>query len=33
VTSRLKKVGELIGINVIDHVIVAAKGCVSLAES
>jgi DNA repair protein RadC len=32
VTARLKKAGELIGVQVIDHVVVAAKGCVSLAE-
>jgi len=31
-TKRLKNVGELCGINVIDHVIVAADGFVSLAE-
>lgn len=33
VTIRLKKVGELIGIQIIDHIIVAAKGCLSLAEA
>ncbi len=33
VTDRLKKSGDLIGIQVIDHVVVAAGGCVSLAES
>jgi DNA repair protein RadC len=31
-TTRLKNVGELCGIRVIDHVIVAADGFVSLAE-
>jgi DNA repair protein RadC len=31
-TLRLRQVGELCGINVIDHVIVAAEGFVSLAE-
>ncbi len=33
VTDRLKKSGDLLGIQVIDHVVVAAGGCVSLAES
>ena len=33
VTDRLKKSGELLGIQVIDHVVVAAGGCVSLAET
>ena len=33
VTDRLKRAGELIGIQVIDHVVVAAQGCVSLADS
>lgn len=33
VTDRLKRAGELIGIQVIDHVVVAARGCVSLADS
>ncbi len=33
VTVRLKKVGELIGIQIIDHIIVASKGCLSLAEA
>ncbi len=33
VTDRLKRAGELIGIQVIDHVVVAARGCVSLAEA
>lgn len=32
VTDRLKKVGEVVGINVIDHIIVAAQRCVSIAE-
>jgi DNA repair protein RadC len=32
VTDRLKRAGELIGISVIDHIVVAASGCVSLAE-
>jgi DNA repair protein RadC len=31
-THRLRQVGELCGIDVIDHVIVAAEGFVSLAE-
>lgn len=33
VTDRLKRAGELIGIQVIDHVVVAARGCVSLADA
>jgi DNA repair protein RadC len=33
VTERLKKSGELLGINVIDHIIVARDDTVSLAES
>lgn len=33
VTDRLKRAGELLGIQVIDHVIVAAHGCVSLADA
>lgn len=33
VTDRLKRAGELIGIQVIDHIIVASKGCVSIAEN
>lgn len=32
VTDRLKRAGELIGIQVIDHIIVAREECVSLAE-
>lgn len=32
VTDRLKRAGELIGIQVIDHIIVATQACVSLAE-
>ena len=32
VTDRLKKVGEVIGINVIDHVIVGSDRAISLAE-
>ncbi len=32
VTDRLKRAGELIGIHVLDHIVVAARGCVSLAE-
>jgi DNA repair protein RadC len=32
-TKRLKQVGELHGIHVLDHVVVGAEGCVSLAES
>ncbi len=33
VTDRLKRAGDLIGIQVIDHIIVASQGCVSLAEN
>ncbi|MCA9126750.1 MAG: DNA repair protein RadC [Planctomycetales bacterium] len=33
VTTRLKKAGELLGINVIDHIIVARDNAVSLEES
>jgi DNA repair protein RadC len=33
VTDRLKKAGDLIGIQVIDHIIVASRGCISLADS
>ncbi len=33
VTDRLKRAGELIGIQVIDHIVVAARGCVSLADN
>lgn len=32
VTDRLKRAGDLIGIQVIDHIIVASRGCVSLAD-
>ena len=32
VTERLKKAGELLGINVIDHIIVAGNTAISLAE-
>lgn len=32
VTERLKKAGEILGINVIDHIIVAGGKAVSLAE-
>ncbi len=32
VTARLKKVGEIIGINVIDHIVVGNNCAVSLAE-
>lgn len=31
-TTRLRQVGELCGINVLDHVVVGAEGFVSLAE-
>ena len=31
-TARLREVGALCGINVLDHVVVAADGFVSLAE-
>jgi DNA repair protein RadC len=31
-TARLRQVGELLGITILDHVIVAADGFVSLAE-
>ena len=31
-TARLKEVGELCGITVLDHVVVAAEGYASLAE-
>jgi DNA repair protein RadC len=31
-TARLRQVGELLGITVLDHVIVAAEGFVSLAD-
>ena len=30
ITRRLKQVGELVGIDVLDHVIVAERGVVSL---
>lgn len=33
VTDRLKRAGDLIGIQVIDHIIVASRGCISLADS
>lgn len=33
VTDRLKRAGDLIGIQVIDHIVVAQGGCVSLADS
>jgi DNA repair protein RadC len=32
ITARLRQVGELLGITVLDHVIVAADGFVSLAD-
>ena len=32
VTDRLKRAGDLIGIQVIDHIIVASRGCISLAD-
>jgi DNA repair protein RadC len=31
-TARLREVGELVGIPVLDHVIVATRGYVSVAE-
>ncbi len=33
VTERLKKCAEIVGIRILDHIIVASKGCVSLAEN
>jgi DNA repair protein RadC len=33
VTKRLTQAGEIIGINVLDHIVVARTGCVSLRES
>jgi DNA repair protein RadC len=33
VTDRLKRAGELIGIQIIDHIVVATQNCVSLAEN
>lgn len=33
ITSRLRSAGDLLGIKVIDHIIVAKYSCVSLAES
>ena len=33
ITERLKSAGEILGIKVIDHIIVARSSCVSLAES
>ncbi|MEZ6094767.1 MAG: DNA repair protein RadC [Pirellulaceae bacterium] len=33
VTDRLKKTGEIVGIRVLDHIVVAANGCASIAES
>jgi len=32
VTTRLKQAGEIIGIKVLDHIVVAKNGCVSLAD-
>jgi DNA repair protein RadC len=32
ITSRLRQVAELVGITILDHVVVAADGFVSLAE-
>jgi DNA repair protein RadC len=32
ITRRLAEVGELVGIAVLDHIIVARRGCVSLRE-
>jgi hypothetical protein len=31
-TTRLKQAGEMLGINMVDHVIVGNEGCLSLAE-
>ncbi|MCY1311728.1 hypothetical protein D9M70_620700 [compost metagenome] len=31
-TSRLKQALEMVGIRTLDHIIVGADGCVSLAE-
>lgn len=31
-TTRLKQVGELHGIQVLDHVVIGAEGCVSMAD-
>jgi DNA repair protein RadC len=33
ITERLKRSGEILGVQVIDHIIVAKTSCVSLAES
>ncbi|EMQ1457011.1 DNA repair protein RadC, partial [Pseudomonas aeruginosa] len=31
-TSRLKQALEMVGVRTLDHIIVGAEGCVSLAE-
>ncbi|HBE67715.1 MAG TPA: hypothetical protein DDW52_06155 [Planctomycetaceae bacterium] len=32
VTDRLTKAGQVVGINVLDHIVVAREGCVSIRE-
>ena len=32
VTDRLRAAADIIGIQILDHIIVAARGCVSLSE-